>query len=281
MCFGNVGGQQINIHFKSASTGMQIPYVNLYANETKNVFTTDEKGEIRISDKRLSFLTSHVSYEDSSITLGEIHTDTTIIIYLSPLISILENVSVLTRDDLKVKRYREFGNASRKPGLITSLHPNLKLGFWFNPVFASNKKHLLRSIRLKLQNYKTLRKLDFLIEVKIFPVQDKLIDSIPCNKKQIILNSRELKNVTEIFVQERLGFGQDGLFFSLEIPAVLGNDEATIDFPTEYRSEECELFVMKNTSRNWEQSVLRKTCSKSDNGKAKSLIFSTTYFSGK
>lgn len=272
-------GQNISILFKSASKDVAVPFVTVY---TKGkVKAADANGVIILTGNNAGFSTSHVSFADTAVAIKNIKNDTSIIVYLQEHIEVLNSFTVPSPENYLTKKYLTSGNAHRRSDYVISLHSNLKVGIFYEQGADKASGKYLRSIQLRLQNANALNAQKFPLELKIFRINGGLIDSVPANKKQIIVFSDKLKAVSEIFVQQRIKIPPEGLFFSLELPPVFPGADTNANLYAGFTSDNCRLFISGNYGPYWDPTLLQKPCTRDDQGKARDIVYSITYFDSK
>lgn len=272
--------QKSLVHFKSTLNRQPVPFVTVYMQG--KVKAADANGEILLTGNSIHFTASHVTFEDSIIAITNIRTDTTIVVYLQEHVKSLSSLTLRSSDNYVSKKYFTSGNVHTKSNYVISLHSNLKVGILYKSDSQKAVGKYLRSLQLRMQNPKELGTDNFPLELKIFNVTGNVIDSVPTNKKQIIIFSKQFQPVTEVLVNQRIKIPSDGLFFSLELPPVFPNANLTVNlFAAFDNNGHCQLFVTSNSKPFWDPFILQKPCSRDDNGKAKKSIHSITYFDAK
>ncbi len=275
----NIFAQSVTIMFKDSESN-PIPYLTVFDSSSKINLATNLLGLVKLKKSSYNISTSHISFFDTTFKIEESSKDTLLTILLKNRSKVLNEVSIVSKLRINKSKYFEIGNFKRKTLYIDELNSNLKLGYWITPNFSSIESHYFRSFKIKILNFKELKKENFIVELKLYKINNKIVDSIPLNNKPIYLHSNELRKNNEILINENIIIPKDGFFISIELPPLFGKKETlTIRFVTDYSSETCRMFIQRNNNKSWNKNILFQPCKVfENNGNKKELMISITYF---
>ena len=201
-----------------------VMFVTIYDTTLKHNYFTDSTGLATIPFNKYSnqsvFKVSHVSFNTIFIDSKKDKIDSVINIYLFPKNISLSDIVIHTNK----KKYTliDYGNYKRRSDgsrLLLNLNQKTNFGFYI-PNSNQNINSKLHSISFKLSETKKVRKQNFIIEIKLYQVDNSIISNLPINYKPIYIFSKDIQNNNEVLVNQNIPFGENGLFVSLEIPYI-------------------------------------------------------------
>ena len=170
----------------------------------------------------------------------------------------IEGVSVIARKKEKLK-IRTAGEFKEKFGGELHSKTGVKLGYAVKNIPKNNSNKILRSIKFKLSKAKGLNETDFNIEFKIYPILSNYkIDTIPLNRKPIIVPSGKLRNKSEIIIKDQeIEIPDNGIFVSLEVPDYKTKSKnKTIKFNTSVHDSGCNYYIKPASMKEWPSDIL-------------------------
>jgi hypothetical protein len=250
------------ITLKVTDDSIPISYVSLYDSVNRFYSSCDSLGCAKIKSGNYSLLLSHVSYSTRLINIKKVYGDTTICIALQKRsIELPEFAITGSRNYHLSKEIYETGNYYRKSGSSILLRLSIKMGIFIPPI-DNGKENMVRSIKFKLKKSAKVLSGHF-AEVKLFGVENELVDTSPLNKLPIYIDNSVLRKKNEIAINEKIEIPKGGLFISFEISPIYDKQTSkTFQFAGGWlKDEDCSLFLMKNSSRLWDtKTIYQKQC---------------------
>jgi hypothetical protein len=271
--------QNFIISFKD-EFGKAIPYVTLVNKEHQYTIATNENGLVILKTGNYSFTTSHISFNDSTISLKKSVSDSLISYTLNYKSVLLKDVIIPSTKLSNKKKIYSYGNQNKKTVYKDQIFFNLKMGMWVTPQINFSTPNYLRSIKFRITNHKELIKQNFTIELKLYEIINNKIEDVSLNKKPIYLKSSKIKKRNEVFIDEIIKIPENGFFISIELPQEIdAKNNFVIEFVTDYTSNTCRLFVNKNNQIVWPKNLLLSSCPTSEfNGMHKELMLGFSYY---
>lgn len=258
-----------------------IPYVSI-ADSTKGLIGySDSNGEIELEAGFYNLKLSHVSYPFKMIKIVKPTKDSIITVLLSKKNSILTTV-VVKNVKYKNRKFIKVGNLNKKNNSSLAFKDILKkqkllFGILFYPM-EDTLPLLLRSIRFKISEMQNIKDIEFLLELKIFPMNNNIVSTTPLNELPIYITSSALRKNNEIFIKEKINYPEDGFMLTLLIPQIKnsGNENFSLIFPGGFYGEKPQFYSQNNFNDTWTANTLSQKGLPPNDGKYFHVDFDLT-----
>ena len=265
--------QKVTVVFFDSTNN--IPFVNVCDTGNKISIAADEEGKIQLRPGKYKLYISHVSYEPQVLELDATNglAEKDIKVFMKKRDENLSDVIIAPK---KINQHiYETGNFKNSGEYGYGLYQNLKAGVYIQNL-KDTKTHFLRSIKFKLKKEGLVLANSFIMEIKIYEIQNGLISLNAINKIPIYVNAGSLKKRNEIMINEKLATDSKELFISFEIPYVKIENSLKIVFVGELKAAVCETFFMRNNIP-WAENILQSDCRHYDYEKNLRLSIGITY----
>ena len=253
-----VNAQKISLYFKSSNS--YIPYVNVFDTSRNLAYASDSTGVLKLEVGSYNFCVTHVSFSNSYLHISRPRVDTSIYVRLIEKENPITGVVVQSKSKQKLGESYEFGTYSKKSNGSTVLAAHLKLGYYLSN-YTPDQKKLLKGLKFRLENLKEINAYGDNLEVKIFKISNKLVDTIPLNKQPLYIKLNELAKKNIILISEKIDFPKEGIFISFELPQIIGLQKSLkIEFTGKWKEDDCHTYVMKNNRPSWNINTLKFSC---------------------
>ena len=253
----NLNAQTIQLFVKSYD-GIGVPYVYIRDSVNNQLYGTDSTGHCMVKTKDAILYFTHVSYQTKRIVLTHVLVDTSITIFLENRNEVIEPITVQASKNKKligIYSYGNFKKSSGNGGLVLNFGQRLHYGFWVK-LLDSGQKYL-HSIDFALKRKIGLREMDFVIELKVYGINDGCLSVLPLHRKPIYIQASTLGKKNRIAIEERIPIGTEGVFISFELPLVYDKKGVAVVLPLAGRweqneaDEKCWMFVGNDRSVPW------------------------------
>lgn len=242
------------------ANGRGIPYVTI-SNADGRLYTfTDSLGERALPDVEPAYgdLTfSRIGFATQAVAASE---EDTMYVVMQAEGGLLDEVVIsqqkIDRRKLKVK---EAGDHRERARSFFILYQKAKLGYAIRGLPISTNPRYLRSVFFRLDKPGNLKKKDFVLELKIYPIQNgDQIGKQPLNTQPIFVKASDLGKKNEVDITEDLVIPADGIFISLELPDYFDkSNETKIVFVGSNKASHSNQFMVA-TTKDWDRNLLRK-----------------------
>lgn len=242
------------------ANGRGIPYVTI-SNEDGRLYTfTDSLGERALPEAEptygdLSF--SRIGFATQAVAASE---GDTMYVVMQAEGSLLDEVVISQRKiDKRKLKVKEAGDHREKARSFFILYQRAKLGYALRGLPVSTNPRYLRSVFFRLDKPRNLKKKDFVLELKIYPIENSdQIGQQPLNTQPIFVKASDLGKRNEVDITEDIIIPDDGIFISLELPDYFDkSNETKIVFVGSNKAIHSNQFMVA-TTKEWDKNLLRK-----------------------
>lgn len=253
-----VFAQNTSLHFVDKEN-QSIPYVTVY-DSTNNLYAlSDLDGALSLKTKSYHLHLERIGYQAMDTFLILNPTDKVVEISLQNDANLMDDVVIKAQKIEKRKmKIKSFGDYNDRKGGEFVFRDKTKLGYAVNDLPYTNHLRYLRSVKFKLKKPRLLRKNDFVIELKIYPISKyNTIENTPLNYEPIFIKASTLRNSNEIVINQTIEIPENGVFISLELPDFFDNKEKTgIRFIISNHEEKCNEYLLNGATPLWDSNTL-------------------------